>query len=365
MPALSTLRLQARRISHQAVILPLAALLGTCLAACSTNQGHPGAQVNQAARPYPTSDTTAYLPSHRPQPIPQLAAAAHATPQAAAYATPQPQPRPIPAAATVSTPIYPQGVSMGNAQALMLIDAQSGQPLLWKNPDQRRGAASTQKLLTALLVVEAGNLDKRITIAASDTNVVPTKLNLKPGDTYTRRQLLEAILVRSANDASMALARDNAGSAAAFAQKMNQRARQLGAQNSSFANPHGLTAPGQYSTARDIAIISFHAHRHPTIREIVRKPSYSFRFANGSSTRLENTNKLLTRMPECNGMKTGFTNAAGRCLVSTATSGGREVILVQLGTQTKFIWDDGAYLMRWGLARANGTRPPALAQARP
>ena len=150
------------------------------------------------------------------------------------------------------------------------------------------------------------------------------------------------------------LARDNAGSISAFAAKMNAKARSLGCTSSHFVNPHGLTAPGQRSTARDMARVAMAAYRNNTIRDIVRRKYYPFRLGSGRSITLENTNELLGRMPECNGMKTGYTIASGRCLISTASSGGREVILVQLGTKTKYIWNDARIMMTWGLQRLRG-----------
>lgn len=240
------------------------------------------------------------------------------------------------------------------AASYLLLDARSGQHLAARQPEAPRAVASTQKLVTALVVLDAGNLDKPVRVAASDVNVEPTRLGLRPGEVYTRRTLLYAFLVKSANDVANVLARDNAGSIPAFAARMNAKVRSLGCTSSYFVNPHGLTAPGQRSTARDMARIAMAAYRDATIRDIVRRKYFSFRRADGRSVTLENTNELLGRMPECNGMKTGYTVASGRCLISTASSGGRDVILVQLGTKTKYIWDDARLMMNWGLQRARG-----------
>jgi len=232
-----------------------------------------------------------------------------------------------------------------------MINPDNGTVIAARNADAARVPASTQKLLTALIVAEEGNLDKPVRIAASDVAVEPTKMGVRPGEVYTRRQLFLAFMVRSSNDLANTLARDNAGSISAFAAKMNARARSIGCTNSQFKNPHGLTAPGQYSTARDLSRIAAVAYRNPVIRDAVRRRHYSFKFNSGRVTTLENTNKLLGRMAECNGMKTGYTNAAGRCLISSASRGSRDVILVQLGTKTSYIWDDGGAMMRWGLSR--------------
>jgi D-alanyl-D-alanine carboxypeptidase (penicillin-binding protein 5/6) len=181
--------------------------------------------------------------------------------------------------------------------------------------------------------------------------VEPTRLGIRPGEVYSRRELLYAFLVKSANDVANVLARDNAGSISAFTAKMNAKARALGCANSNFKNPHGLTVGGQYSTARDMARVAMAAYRNAVIRDVVRRKYFSFRRADGRVVTLTNTNELLGAMPECNGMKTGYTVASGRCLISSAASGGREVILVQLGTKTKYIWEDARIMMSWGLQR--------------
>lgn len=237
------------------------------------------------------------------------------------------------------------------ASSYLLLDANTGQHLAGRSFETARAVASTQKLVTAMVVLDAGNLDKMVRVSAADIAVEPTRLGLKPGETYSRRTLLYAFLVKSANDVANVLARDNAGSISAFAVKMNAKARSLGCTNSSFRNPHGLTVPGQHSTARDMARVAMAAYRNHTIRDAVRRKYYSFRRADGRVVTLENTNELLGVMPECNGMKTGYTVASGRCLISSAASGGREVILVQLGTKTKYIWEDARIMMSWGLQR--------------
>jgi D-alanyl-D-alanine carboxypeptidase (penicillin-binding protein 5/6) len=238
-----------------------------------------------------------------------------------------------------------------HAASYILVDARSGDVIAAREADDARGVASTQKILTALIVAETGNLDQPIRVAASDVAVEPSKLGVKPGEMYTRRQLLIGFLVKSANDVANVLARDNAGSIAAFGEKMTARARSLGAMNSVFRNPHGLTAEGQHSTARDMARIALAAYRNPVIRDAVRRKYFTFKYASGRTVTLENTNDLLGRMPECDGMKTGYTVPAGRCLISCAHNWKREVILVQLGTKTKYIWNDGATMMRYGLGR--------------
>ncbi len=237
------------------------------------------------------------------------------------------------------------------ADSAILIDARTGRTLWEKNADQRRQVASTQKLLTALIIAEGTNLDGTVRVQASDTTAEPTKLYVKAGETYTRRSLLTAMMVKSVNDGAVVLGRDYSGSVGAFAQVMNQKAASLGARSSYFVNPNGLPA-SQYSTARDMSRIAFAAYHNADLRAMMRLPSYTFRFQDGRTKRLEATNKLLGRSPMFNGMKTGYTVAAGRTLVTSASVGGRGLILVQLGSKTKYIFDDAERMIAWGFARS-------------
>jgi serine-type D-Ala-D-Ala carboxypeptidase (penicillin-binding protein 5/6) len=247
------------------------------------------------------------------------------------------------------TDYTPDGIPKTNAASVIVVDANTGKTLYEKNADQIRAPASTQKLLTALIVAERGFLDQPVTVQPIDTLADPVKLNIKAGDTYQRIDLLRALLVKSPNDVARCLARDNAGSIEAFAEVMNRRARELGALNSHFVNPNGLPMPGQYSTARDLSLIARAAYANPTIRSIVCLPQLVFRYANGRTRELENTNKLLRRLPYCNGMKTGYTEAAGKCLIASGSRPGREVIVVVLGDSSSRVWRDASALLSWGL----------------
>lgn len=237
------------------------------------------------------------------------------------------------------------------AESVLVFDIGSGRNLYAKNADQPRAVASTQKIITALCVLEAGNIDKPITITSYDTLCEPTKLYLKPGEQYTRRELLKVLMVKSANDVGRALARDIAGSVEGFAALMNRKCAELGMRNSHFLNPHGLTEPGQYSTARDMAIAARAAYRSPLLRSYFRTKSFTFTYNDGRTRKIENTNKLLKRLAYVDGMKTGTTNASGRCLISTGTLNGRSVIVVVLKSNTPNIWSDSEKLMRWALER--------------
>ncbi len=235
------------------------------------------------------------------------------------------------------------------AKSAILLDANTGKVLYSKNDDAQRPVASTQKLLTALIVAESGDLNKSVEIEATDTNCEPTKINVRPGQTYTRLQLLNALVVKSGNDVARTLARDNAGSINAFADKMTQRVRSLGGTNSNFENPNGLPAKGQYSTARDMARVARMAYRNPTLREIMKTRYYNFRFSSGNVVPLRNTNRVLRTYSFCNGMKTGYTDLAGHCLISSGSYNGRDVIAVMLGCTKARIADESAKLLAYGL----------------
>src|SRR5213596_2462075 len=253
----------------------------------------------------------------------------------------------IPASAL--TPGPSGAVPNTRANSVMVVDARTGVVLHEKNADQPRPAASTQKLLTALIIAETGYLDRPVRVEPIDTFAEPVRLNIRPGEVYQRIDLLRALLVKSPNDVARCLARDNAGSVEAFADRMNQKARELGAMHSHFVNPNGLPIPGQYSSARDLSLIAKAAYANPTIRSIVCLPQTVFRFANGRTRELENTNKLLRRLPYCNGMKTGYTDSAGKCLICSGSRAGRDIIVVVLGDSKSGVWRDASALLSWCL----------------
>ncbi len=236
------------------------------------------------------------------------------------------------------------------AQAYIVVDARTGKVLHEKNADQPRPVASTQKLLTGLIVAEDGGLDEGVTVKAPDTWAEPSKLYIKPGDIYQRYKLLQILLVKSMNDVARCLARDNAGSVEMFAAKMNAKARSLGMVNSNFVNPNGLPASGQYSTARDMSKVALAAYRNSVIRGIVKTKTLQWQKPNGSVTTYSNTNQVLKNWALCNGMKTGYTEASGFCLISSASYGGRDVIAVVLGDVRGVIWTDSYRLLNWALS---------------
>lgn len=230
-----------------------------------------------------------------------------------------------------------------------VIDANTMQFYYKKEAHTPTPVASTQKLVTALVVCNDGDLDRLVTVPKEVYDVEPTVVGVKPGEKYTRRQLLTSLLVKSGNDIAATLAIDNAGSIEAFAEKMNTLGRYIGMTNSHFVNPHGLPAEGQYSTARDIALAAFEAYQIPDIREMVNKATYEFVFNDGSKRMLYNTNKVLTSFEGCNGMKTGFTYAAGNCLVCSASKDGQDIISVIIKSARPYVWNDSKSLLTWAL----------------
>jgi D-alanyl-D-alanine carboxypeptidase (penicillin-binding protein 5/6) len=280
-------------------------------------------------------------------------AAPKATPAAKVAATPAkaiPVAKPKKTAPPVpfAVPNDNSGVPPVSAASVMIIDAQNGRTLFEKNADQERPVASTQKLLTGLIVAEEGGLDSIVRVAAPDTWCEPSMLYIKPGETYRRGDLLRVLLVKSMNDVARCLARDNAGSVEEFALKMNAKAARLGMTNSHFSNPNGLPAPGQHSSARDMSKVAYQAYHNQVIRSIVNQKAISWKHPDGHVSVFENTNRVLRNFALCNGMKTGYTEAAGHCLVSSAAGNGREVICVVLGDSQQ-VWNDSYRLLNWAL----------------
>jgi D-alanyl-D-alanine carboxypeptidase (penicillin-binding protein 5/6) len=245
------------------------------------------------------------------------------------------------------------------AESAAVIDSFTGDFLFLKNENAIQYPASSTKILTALLVIEAGDLDKLVTVDPSDTQVEPTKLDLTPGEQYTRRQLIYGLMLKSANDVAMALARDNAGSVEAFAEKMNRRAVELGATNSHFVNPNGLHDPSHYTTAHDLALIARAAMEQPFFRQVVGTVYYTWNSPKGVVYQLRNHNRLLRHFAGCNGLKTGYTRAAQQVLVSSALREGHEVISVVLHTNKPGIWEDSKALLTYGLIKV-GCPPGAI-----
>lgn len=235
------------------------------------------------------------------------------------------------------------------AGSALSIDAKTGRILYAKNIDEKRPVASTQKLLTALLVAESGDLDERVTVERTDMQIEPRNLWITTGSRYTKRKLLEMMLVRSYNDVTKCLARDHSGSQGQFATAMQRKATELGMTQSVFRNAHGLTEPGQYSTARDMMKLTIAAYSNADIRQMVRVKDTTFKYHGGKTIDVRNSNDLIHKYSDCIGIKTGFTKAAGRCLISGAARDKKIVLSVVLGSTEEAIWRDSESLLRWSL----------------
>ncbi len=234
------------------------------------------------------------------------------------------------------------------AAAIVVIDPMNLKVIYSYRAHQKRQVASTQKIVTALCVLDAGKLDEKLLIKSSDLKAPPYKMGFKAGASYTRRDLLRALLTASHNDVALALARGTAGSVSKFVARMNARAKRMGMKNTYFANPHGLPAK-QYSTAYDMALAASYAYRNPFIRRVTDSVRYAFPFSGKSKKTLTNTNELLAKYHWVNGMKTGYTHAAGRCLISSGTLNGRSVIVVVLGSTHAKIWGESLKYLKWAL----------------
>lgn len=218
-----------------------------------------------------------------------------------------------------------------------------------KNIDKKRPVASTQKLLTALIIAESGELDKKIPVMRTDGQVPPRNLWITQGSSYRKGLLLEMMLVRSFNDVTKCLARSHAGSQGEFAELMNRKAGELGMKHSRFLNAHGLTEEGQHSTARDMMRLAYAAWGNDTIRKMVAVKDTEFTYTGSNTIPVKNSNDLLHSYSECTGMKTGFTKAAGRCLVASAMRGEKKVLAVILGSTMEDIWRDAEAILRGSL----------------
>lgn len=246
------------------------------------------------------------------------------------------------------------------AVSACLIDAEDNAVLYGKDEDRIMHPASTTKIMTAIIALESGKLDEPLVITPYAVNTEPSSLGLRLGDRITLREALAGMLLVSGNDAAVAVAETVAGSVPEFARLMNEKARSLGAYNTHFLNPHGLTAQGHYSTAHDMAIIAAYAMKNPLFREMVGRTSYNMKYMDGHTKYVTTTNRFLkSGFPGANGIKTGFTNAAGDCLVASATRGLKTMIAVFYNDDYR--WDDAPTWLEFGFSFYD----PSELQSRP
>ena len=226
-----------------------------------------------------------------------------------------------------------------SAKAALVMECATGTVLYEKNADLSLPEASTTKIMTALLVLENTSPDATVTVSPAAASVEGSQIGLAEGDTLSVRDLLYVLMLKSGNDAAVALAEHVDKSTDAFAARMNEKAARLGMVNSHFANPHGLPDDTHYTTARDLAILTAYALENPAFRQLVgtRKVTLDYH-----RLTIANSNRLLDSCDGVCGVKTGFTKKAGRCLVSAATRNGITLVCVTLNDPDD--WDDHAAL---------------------
>mgnify|MGYP001256366962 CR=1 FL=1 len=231
-----------------------------------------------------------------------------------------------------------------SAKSAILVEASTGTVLFEKGSHVEREIASTTKIMTALVVLQHANPDTVVTVKKACTGIEGSSLYLRPGEKITVRDLLYGLMLRSGNDAAVTLADHVCGDVGLFVKLMNDTAAKLGLSGTHFANPNGLPAEGHYSTAADMSRLTIAAMQNPTFREIVSTREY----ASGSRS-FSNHNRMLRLYEGVDGVKTGFTKSAGRCLVSSALRGETRLIAVTLGAPND--WNDHCALFNFGFSK--------------
>ncbi len=234
-----------------------------------------------------------------------------------------------------------------DAKAAVLIERETGKILFSQNENAALPMASTTKVMTALMALEHGGLDEMVTVGPNAYGVPGTSIYLEKGETIALRDLLYGLMLASGNDAAVAIAEHVAGDVATFCARMTERARELGCEKTTFVNPNGLPASGHQTTAYELALITREAMTHPEFRQIVSTQRASIPWEGRSYDRiLSNKNRLLAEYEGATGVKTGYTKAAGRCLVFGARRDGLETLGVVLNcpdwfAQAKRVLDFG------------------------
>ncbi|MFQ5992792.1 MAG: D-alanyl-D-alanine carboxypeptidase family protein [Nitrospiraceae bacterium] len=234
------------------------------------------------------------------------------------------------------------------ADSILLKDLVSGKTLYQYKADRRLSPASLTKIMSALIILDYGHLDEPVTVSRYAASAPKIRLKLRAGEVWRLNSLLKAMLMASANDACRAAVQHVAGSEARFVELMNTKARALGLPDTRFRNACGFDARGHYSTALDLARLSEVAMQHSTFRSLVGREFDIITALNADRSHLlRNTNQLLGRIPGVEGVKTGFTSRAGRCLVAKVSQEGKELLLVLLNAKRR--WSTARLLINYGL----------------
>ncbi|WP_295100784.1 D-alanyl-D-alanine carboxypeptidase family protein [Selenomonas sp.] len=244
------------------------------------------------------------------------------------------------------------------ARSAILIEAKTGNVLYERNKDERRYPASTTKIMTLILALEKGNLDDMVTVGPNAVGIEGSSLYLEKGDKMPLRELLTGMMMQSGNDATVAVAEHIAGSVPAFAKMMTDKAREIGAVGTNFVNAHGLPDDNHYTTAHDLARITAYGYSLPEFESIVSVQDADFNWLHDASKHITSENKLLWQYRGGNGVKTGYTERAGRCVVSAAKRDGVQLIAVVLDDPV--MWTDAYAMLDYGFAH---TRPSAFCKA--
>ena len=231
-----------------------------------------------------------------------------------------------------------------SAECAILIDAQTGRVLYEKKAEEKSLIASTTKIMTALVICEQTNVLDRVKIPKEAVGIEGSSMYLKEGEVLTVQELLYGLMLQSGNDAAVALAIYCGGTVEGFTELMNDKAHRLGMTQSHFANPNGLDSPGNYSTARDMGILTAYAMQNPIFAQTVSTKTITI-----GERCLRNHNKLLWQLEGANGVKTGYTKAAGRILISSVTRMGRQLIAVTFNAPDD--WQDHKTLIEDGFSR--------------
>lgn len=235
------------------------------------------------------------------------------------------------------------------SKAVVVLDSNSENILYAKNPHLRLPPASTTKLVTAMVAIDRMNLNSIVTISEKAAKTQSVAPRLIAGERYPMKELLYLSLMRSVNGAAVALAEASAGSEKAFANMMNEKMHDLGLQNTRFINSSGLPGSGQYTTAHDLSMIMKASMTYPAIREIINTRTKDISNGNGKQFFVKNTNNLLWKDEDHIGGKTGYTKAAGHCLVSAANKGDTTLIVAILGESVRGeLWDNSFTLFAKG-----------------
>jgi len=240
------------------------------------------------------------------------------------------------------------------AESILLKDLSTGRTLYEFEPERQLSPASLTKIMTALVILELGELQDPVTVSRQAAIARKIHLRLRAGQVFMLEDLLKAMLMTSANDACLAAVEHVAGSEESFVLRMNAKARAFGLWNTHFSNACGFDAPDHYTTAADLAALSELALQHPVFRSLVRLEVEAITPLNGDrSYVLRNTNRLLGRLPGVEGIKTGFTSRAGRCLIAKVSQDGKELLLVLLNSRRR--WNTAATLIQYGLGNLEAT----------